>query len=151
MKISLLSRIDNKIPEILIYKHSRQPFYNMFNSKTSEFLGSMCAYPDNFKGKMALCIDSLYMVKRGKSYGSSFLDFAKNLSRKEYHGTVFLNASSILEEDSGLEPHAFYRKNGFTTDNKKILEKIDDSIKSDKALTFFDVPPIIMYWQARKK
>ena len=46
---------------------------------------------------------------------------------------------------------AFYRKNGFTTDDKETLKKIDKAIETNRTLTFFDVPPTIMYWQEKNK
>lgn len=96
MKISLLSRIDNKIPELLIYKYSKIDWYNMASTKTGTLLGYMQTSDTFFKGKKALYIDGMYMEERRKGYGSKFLDFVKNLNGKETLGTVFLDASSIL-------------------------------------------------------
>ena len=151
MKISLLSRIDNKIPELLIYKNSKTDWYNMASTKTGALLGYMQTSDAFFKGTKALYIDGMYMEERRQGYGSKFLDFVKNLSKKEYQGTVFLDASSILEDDSGFEPHIFYRKNGFITDNKKILNKIDEAIEARRNLTIFDIDPTVMYWQDENK
>jgi hypothetical protein len=152
MKISLLSiKPNEKIPEILIYNPLRKGCYNMASAKTGSWLGCMDVLELEFKGEKALFIDSLYIDKRKKGYGSIFLDFAKKLSKKEHNGTVFLNANSLFLGASSAEPHAFYRKNDFTTDDKETLKKIDEAIKANRTLTFFDVPPTIMYWQEKNK
>ena len=152
MKISLLSiKPNKKIPEILIFNPLREGFYNMASAKTGSWLGSMQVFDLEFKGEKSLYIDSLYIDKRKKGYGSKFLDFAKKLSKKEHNSTVFLKANSLFLGSSTSEPHAFYRKNGFTTDDKETLKKIDKAIETNRTLTFFDVPPTIMYWQEKNK
>ena len=119
----------------------------MAATKMGVWLGSMQVLDSEFKGKNALYIDSLYIDKRRKGFGSKFLDYAKILSKKEYNGTVFLNANSLFLGEFSTEPHILYRKNGFTTDDKKILNKIDEAIKTRRSLTFFDIAPTVMYWQ----
>ena len=56
-------------------------------------------------------------------------------------------AAALMEGDF-IPPHIFYRKYGFTTDNKEILNKIDNCIKEKKQLTIKDAPITYMTYTA---
>ena len=148
MKVSLLTIKPNKnIPDLLIYSPLKKGWYNMCSAKTGSLIGFAQTAEAEFKGKKAFFIEGLLIEKPKKGFGSKFLDFFKILSKNGCNSTIFLEANSLFLSDFSTEPHAFYRKNGFTTDDQEVLKKIDNSIKANRNLTFFDVPPTVMYWQ----
>lgn len=152
MKTTLLiQKPIKKMPEVLIYNVPNTGRYNMFSSKEGRrgFVGVMDLSVDNFKGQDALKIVDLLIFEREKGYGSYFINFAKALSRKFFGGRVFLEAST-LPIDPFAPPHVFYRKHGFTTDNEKVLKKIDQSLKKQKQLSYFDAPNTIMYFPSEE-
>ena len=74
------------------------------------------------------------------------MDFAKSLyGELGCEGKVVLDASTT-PYDPHNPPHIFYRKNGFTSDDKKMLKKIDKHIKKGKQLDYKTTPAIRMYY-----
>ena len=73
------------------------------------------------------------------------LDFAKKIAEKSG-----CNGSVVLKADESFSPqkipHLFYRKNGFTTLDKKIDQKMDTFIKKGKTATYKDFPSLVMYY-----
>ena len=152
MKISLLSiKPNKKIPEELIFSPFKKGWYNMASTKTGAWLGCMQTSDGFFKDKKALSIDGLFIEKYRQGHGTKFLNFAKNLSKKDYDGNIFLEASSMFLGSWSPEPHVFYRKNGFTTDDKTSLSIIDWAIKTKRDLYCKDIRPTVMYWQDENK
>lgn len=133
-----------KLPEVLIYNPCGTNLYQMVNTKEKKLVGRMIAHPNINR---QLEIDELTIFSRKRQgYGTKFLDFAKKLSRKYgYEGNMVLNASTT-PYDPHNPPHIFYRKYGFTSDNKKMLKKIDKCIKKGRQLDYYTTPNLIMYY-----
>ncbi len=133
-----------KLPEVLIYNPCGTNLYQMVNTKEKKLVGRMIAHPNINR---QLEIDELTIFSRKRQgYGTKFLDFAKKLSRQYgYEGNMVLNASTT-PYDPHNPPHIFYRKYGFTSDNKKMLKKIDKCIKKGRQLDYYTTPNLIMYY-----
>ncbi|MCR5265548.1 MAG: GNAT family N-acetyltransferase [Cyanobacteria bacterium RUI128] len=143
MRISLAK--PEPIPDILFYEPVKN-CYRMIDMKRGVMTGEMsvCCRKD-------LVIESLNIVKneRRKGYGTKFLDFAKNLSRRlGYDGDMRLMAAATAGGES-VPPHVFYRKYGFDSNNKAVLERIDNSIKTGEKLDIESAPPVYMYYVAK--
>ena len=92
----------------------------------------------------------LYIKEQRQGYGKEFIDFAKNRSKQlDCDGRLFLMADSGVL-DAEKPPHIFYRKQGFTTSDKKYLKKIDNFIKENKEMENKDSKPIYMYYVPEK-
>ena len=114
--------------------------YSMIEKKTGNIVGTM--YTSIRKDFMF--IDELHIAKesRGKGFGTKFLDFAQKLSKNlGCNGDLAVLAAPL--EDSDFAPHIFYRKYGFTTKNKNILEFIDYCIKNGLKMDKL-FPPVYM-------
>lgn len=133
-----------KIPDVLIYNPRGTNLYSMVNTKENKVIGRMIAYPTI---NHDLYISELTILRnKREGFGTKFLDFAK-LLRDELgcEGKVVLDASTT-PYDPHNPPHIFYRKNGFTSDDKKMLKKIDKYIKKGKQLDYKTTPAIRMYY-----
>ena len=143
MRISLAK--PKPIPDILFYEPVKN-CYRMIDVKRGIVAGEMsvCSRRDLF-------IESLNIVKseRRKGYGTKFLDFAKNLSKRlGYNGDMRLMAAATAGGES-IPPHVFYRKYGFDCNDKTILNNIDNSIKTGKKLDIESALPVYMYYRAK--
>lgn len=127
------------IPKILIFNYPNSNEYRMVNITEKKLIGKM-----SVEERLDLFISDLDIVKseQHKGYGSLFIEFAKKLSMKKgLGGRLRVLAGPKL----GFEPpHIFYRKLGFTTTDKKMLEKIDDCIKNNKRLKLEDTKVLYM-------
>lgn len=133
-----------KIPDVLIYNPRGTNLYSMVNTKENKVIGRMIAYPTI---NHDLYISELTILRnKREGFGTKFLDFAK-LLRDELgcEGKVVLDASTT-PYDPHNPPHIFYRKNGFTSDDKKMLKKIDKYIKKGKQLDYQSTPVTRMYY-----
>ncbi len=133
-----------KLPETFIYNPQGSNIYRMFNTKSKELIGEMIAYP-NINRQLEIAELNIFRQKR-QGYGTQFLNFAKKLSQTlGYQGNM-----SVIAGTTPFDPlnpaHIFYRKYGFTSDNKKIIKKIDKSIKKGKQLNHYTTPAIKMYY-----
>lgn len=147
-KSILLTKPIKTMPEVLIYKQNNVYRYTMLDVKNSKIAGRMYAhFIQNLKTKeCSLFINTLNIYQKRQGFGSKFLDFAKQVSKQfGCEGRVRLIASTT-EYDPLNPPHIFYRKNGFSTDNKKLLKKIDKYIKNNKQLPHLSTPPETMYY-----
>ena len=132
-----------KLPDVLIYNPQGTNLYRMISTKEKKLVGQMIAHP-NINHQIEIA--ELYVFRRRQGFGKKFLDFARNLSRKHgYEGHMILNASRT-PYDPHNPPHIFYRKYGFTSDNKKMIKKIDNYIKKKKQLNAYQTPSLIMYY-----
>ena len=134
------------LPEVLIYKMPDTFYsgeYRMINTKTGKFVGEMIT--SNLKlEKKYLGIAILNIFKKRQGYGTRFLNFAKKLSQEQgAEGRLILKATT-MPQDPHNPPHIFYRKFGFTTEDKKQLKKIDRHIKKNKQLNWLETPNLIM-------
>ncbi len=133
-----------KIPETLIYNPKGSNLYNMFNTKTGRCIGRMVAYPKENK-ELEIC-ELLIFSKPRQGYGTKFLDFAKDLSKKIGCGGRMSLTACTTPYDPHNPPHIFYRKYGFTSDNKKMIKKIDKCIRRKKQLNALYTPQLTMYY-----
>ena len=134
-----------ELPNVVIYNPMNTSVYNMGSPYFGNFLGEMVAYPIEENNKKTLWIEHLLMFQRRSGFGTMFLDFAQQLSRQlGCGGKLLLLAASTIYETKA--PHAFYRKYGFGSDDKKVLKLIDKSIKRKKSLSYTYTPEIEMYY-----
>ena len=159
-----------KLPEQLIYSFRADAFdvsvnrrcivnvHRMFETKTGKYVGEMVTqpyknitsnliYPEEGKTK-ALEIVRLLVFQRRKGYGTKFINFAKNESN-EYNcnNHLFLLASSLY--DPQYPSHIFYRKQGFTSINKKMNKILDKCIAKNEKLN--NAENLIMYMPVKKE
>lgn len=141
----------NKLPRVLIYKKPKSSLYTMMTTDKPRIVGSMWAQPRKIDGKKFFEIILLVIDERRKGFGTEFIDFAKNISKQsDCEGRVFLT-SDINIFESKIPPHIFYRKQGFTTNDKQYLKKIDQFIKEGKEMTYKDNKCIYMYYDPTEK
>ena len=116
-----------KIPDVLIYNPRGTNLYSMVNTKENKVIGRMIAYPTINRD---LYISELTILRNQREgFGTKFLDFAKSLyGELGCEGKVVLDASTT-PYDPHNPPHIFYRKNGITSDDKKMLKKRNKKIK----------------------
>ncbi len=138
-----------KIPQSLIFNPRGSDSYRMFNTKNGNLIGEMVAYPSV---KQDVFIDRLLIYKdRRNGYGKNFLNFAKNMSKNfGFEGRMSVCAGT-LAEDPFNPPHIFYRKYGFTSDNKKLLKMIDQHMNKNKQLNYRTMPDLMMYYDPELK
>ena len=143
---TLLQRPIKQMPSVLIYNPAGTAFYKMFNVNNSRYAGLMLARPVKDGGKDVLFIYLLIACQKRVGIGTKFIEFAKNLSKKlGCEGRIVLEADKTTF-DPHNPPHIFYRKNGFTSDNKKMIKVIDKYIKEGKQLSYKCTPPLKMYY-----
>ena len=120
----------------------------MFDLKKNKYIGEMF-----IEKRRELQIESLEIItsERRKGYGTKFLNFAKNLSKKMGLGGNMRLLAGATESGGEIPPHVFYRKYGFTTNNKIILNRIENSIKTGENLDIVSAPPVYMYYRNRGK
>lgn len=133
-----------KLPKLLIYNPHGTNIYRMINTGNGKCAGTMTAYPAINRD---IHIKELLIYnERRQGCGTAFLNFAKNLSKSQgYKGRVSVVAGTT-PYDPHNPPHIFYRKAGFTTDDSKMLKKIDKCIRKGKQLDYRTTPSILMYY-----
>ena len=111
----------------------------------------MYADPTKIDRKKYFQILLLYVRQQRKGFGAEFIEFAKNMSKKlDCEGRLFLLADKEVY-GSKTPPQIFYRKQGFTTNDKEYLKKIDKFIKEGKEMENKDSKPIYMYYDPNKR
>jgi len=139
-----------KLPEYLIYNPKNSHIYRMFNTKSGKHTGTMYAFPSYLN--QTFIVHELLVNKnyRRQGIGTAFLNFAKRLSFLHgYEGRMRVCATT-LPFDPVNPPHIFYRKYGFTTDNKERLKTIDQAIKKGKQLDPKTTFPLFMDYPGEK-
>lgn len=137
----------NKLPKYLIYNPQNTNLYRMFSTKNGKSIGEMVAIPSVLH--QTLIIDRLIIPRcanRRQGAGTDFLNFAKNLSKSFGFEKRMMLLASTLSLDPHNPPHIFYRKFGFTTDNKELLKKIDKCIKKGTQLDDYSTPQTLMHY-----
>lgn len=121
-----------KITDRILYNKDGQ--YNMISLSKNKLLGYIALSPKK---------DTLYISKLKSYYpenkklkvGTSLINFAKKMSKKMgFDGK--LNVIAYKTDYWGKDPHKFYRKQGFTTNNPKMDEMLDFCIDYN-----IDIPP----------
>lgn len=140
-----------ELPRTLIYNKSKSSLYTMMTTQNPRIVGTMWASPKKIDNKNFFEIILLVIDERRKGFGKEFINFAKNRSyQKNCEGRVFLT-SDINVFESRKPPHIFYRKQGFTSNDKAYLKKIDQFIKEGKEMTYKDNKCIYMYYEPPKE
>ncbi len=148
---TLLQKPINQMSRFLIYNPVSTNRYNMLDLFNSKYAGFMIARPIQGNGEDALFVDLLVVQQQRVGIGTKFIEFAKNLSKKlGCEGRILLEADKTVY-DPHNPPHIFYRKNGFTCDDKKMLKKIDKCIKRNKQLNYLKTPSLVMYYPEKAK
>ncbi len=138
----------NRIQGIIFYNPPKTNLYRMFDIKKSIYVGEM-----SVAKRKDLYIESLNVEPniRRNGYGKRFLNFAVNLSNKlGLNGNLRVMAG-LTANDLLNPPHIFYRKYGFTSDNKEVLSKIDKFIENQIKPEPYDLPITVMYYVNNKK
>lgn len=126
-----------KIPQRLIYSAPDLSKHNMFSTQNGKVLGFMQTTPVELKTKdfypINAPVKSLYINKieafvKNNKVGSDFINFAKNLSKKE-GAQGRLHVIAYNADDLTKPPQIFYRKLGFACSKQKETEIIDDAIR----------------------
>ena len=162
--ISEKSNWVKKLPDKIIYLRGENNVmhppiweYVIFSPKDScSYNGMMKCHKStlpfldtNFDGPV-LAIDYLYTTKRGGGYGKALLNFAKKLSEQTgCSGQIILKSVGRFLPMS--VPHLFYRKNGFTTLDKKTDKKMDKFIKKNQRASQRDFSDMFMYFPEKKQ
>jgi len=133
----------SKIPNILFYNPSNTNLYRMFDFKKAAYIGEMAVVKRN-----DLYIENLNIKPefRRMGFGRKFLDFAVNLSKQMGLNGNLRVMAGLTTNDLSNSPHIFYRKYGFTSYDKQILNKIDEHIKNHTKPAPYDLPLTIMYY-----
>ena len=151
-----------KIPEVLFYhkrtgpKGAKFPYdlYNMLSTKKGTKNGFMVLQAtetpvENYCSGRSLRINFIISAPQYNGYGQKMIDLVKNISKKGYNGHIQLKADGSYTPNK--IPHLFYRKNGFSTLDKKLDAKMDMFLKWGKDATTKDFPDVMMYYPAPEK
>ncbi len=140
-----------QLPPVLIYNPPGTPTYKMITTFMPRAVGDMAAFPVQQDKQKFLWIDYFIIIQRRFGFGEKFLKFAKNLSKElGCDGKIRLKAQTTIYDPIN-PPHKFYRKEGFGSDNTRMLRKIDRAIESNKQLDYRNTPAIEMYYPDDKK
>ena len=131
-----------KIPNILFYHPEKTHNYRMIDLKKAVCIGEMSAAKRN-----ELFLESLYIDPkfRRQGYGNKFLDFAVKISETMgLDGNLRLLAS-LTTHDIKNPAHIFYRKYGFSSNDKETLTYIDNCIKNNTQINPMTAPTYMFY------
>lgn len=153
MKVPFVNTQIPKISRTLFYKHPYSDGYNIIATDAKKKVGVMYAQSRKVSYINFLEIDFLGIMKneRRKGYGTEALNFAKNLSKKEGCGGRLILTADITPFEMNIAPHPFYRKNGFTCNDKILLRKIDKFVKEKKEMSYKDAKTAIMFYIPKKE
>ena len=148
MKVSLAKAYKpTPLPRTLIYNTPGSSVYRMFNTQNHRQVAHMEAFPYKKNGKKFFFIGILMAFDKKQGYGSDFINFAKQHSKSlGCAGRVMLKADTICA-DPHTPPHIFYRKHGFTSDDKVALAKIDRHIEKNIVLLPENIDELTMYYE----
>lgn len=151
-----------KLPSVLFYKQPiksvmqpPQEVYTAISTRGDKNWGilvlhkSTMQHRNDYNGS-TLAIDYIESRNKHKGLGKAMIEFAKNYSKqKGCNGYIVLRADSTI--DKKQVPHIFYRKQNFTTLDKKIDKKIDLFIRNQQDGTSSDFPTQSMYFPPPQK
>ena len=138
-----MQKISSKIPDILFYNLPNTNSYRMLDWKKSAYIGEMSV---NKRNELFLESFHIHHEHRRRGYGKKFLDFAVNLSKRLGLNGNLRVLAALTPKDMNNSPHIFYRKYGFTSDNKHIIKEIDTAIKNKQQLDPYNTPHLYMYY-----
>lgn len=130
-----------KRTDLLFYKQPSTENYKVFN-QTKGIIGEFTVEKRN-----EMFINNLFVTpnNRRNNLGTQILNFIKILSKQNGLGGKMRVLSSLLGNETKNPPHIFYRKYGFTSDDKKALTEIDKHIKNKHQLPS-SFKPMFMYY-----
>lgn len=98
----------------------------------------------------SIAVDFIWSKKQNCGLGTAIIDFIKNLSKRTgCNGHVILFADGFVNPNR--IPHPFYRKQGFSSLNRKTDNQIDSFIKQKTPATTKDLPSMLMYYPPIKE
>ncbi len=121
-----------KITDRILY--NKDNHYNMASIGMGKTLGKIKLI-DKKDTLYIANLKSYYPENKELRVGTSLINFAKKLSKKMGHKGK-LNVFAYNTELGGKQPHKFYRKQGFTTNNKHLDDILDFCIECN-----IDIPP----------
>ena len=148
-----------KIPDMLIHDSCNKEFgthsCTIFSTKKkSSYAKAKYHFSDGVfyydQKTPIIFVDKLVSYDRNKGLGTGIIKYLKNLSNKKgCDGRIVLYSSSCYTPQK--IPHIFYRKLGFTTENKKYDKILDKAIRKRKNLTHNDMIDILMVYEPKTK
>lgn len=151
-----------ELPAVLFYRNPieslnrpRQEVYTAISTNGDKNWGilvlhkSKMQHREDYNG-CTLAIDYIESKNKHKGLGKAMIEFAKKYSKQNgCNGYIVLRADSSINKNQ--VPHIFYRKQNFTTLDKKIDEKIDLFIKNKQDGTSKDFSTQIMHFPPPQK
>ena len=137
--------IKQKIPSVLFYNQKNTQNYFAISPNK----GVVGNFSLNKRNEMFITHLFVSPEERGKKIGTKILNFVEQLSKKEGLEGKIRVLASILDKKSMKPPHIFYRKYGFTSDDKIALSQIDKYIANNQPLPQL-FKPIYMYYVPKK-
>jgi len=134
--------------EVFFYKKTPVSFFMFDPQKSSRPVGEMYGYTTIHELKPSFYIPSLIVYKKRQGYGTKFINLAKQLSKKEADGSIYLFATTNCL-DPHNPPHQFYRKQGFSANDKKMLKRIDKANKKNQELDPNETPQLLMFYNPK--
>lgn len=130
-----------KRTDLLFYKQPSTKNYKVFN-QTKGIIGEFTVEKRN-----EMFINNLFVTpsNRRNNLGTQILNFIKILSKQNGLDGKMRVLASLLGNETKNPPHIFYRKYGFTSDDKKALTEIDKHIKNKHQLPS-SFKPMFMYY-----
>lgn len=158
--VSKLSSKKQALPNFLFYERkvsssvSKQKEYVAFSTKNPKVWGELILRKSNVQHREdyagpTLAVDFILSKLKDKKLGTAMMNFAKNYSKQNgCNGYVILRADGSLSPQR--VPQIFYRKQGFSTLDKKRDAKMDEFIKKDSFATTKDFVVDIMHYPPLK-
>ncbi len=107
-------------------------------------------YPEDSCPEKSLYIADIKSYKRGEGIGTKLMKFAIIMSERfGCNKKVHLDACDLY--DSAKPPYVFYRKSGFTSKEKYIINNLDMAIKSKHPFDYVFPSEISMYYDPMTK
>ena len=127
-----------------------------FTTKGKENYGELLVHkmdyfhrPDGYEGPY-LAIDLIKTQTKNQGLGKEMIEFAKNYSKTiGCKGNIILKA--VADFTPERLPHLFYRKQGFSTYNKKNDKQMDKLLKANIPATMHDFPVMIMFYPQEER
>jgi len=148
-----LGQAIKKLPDKMYWYKKCQYGYHDFVMFTTQNPNNICRMSCkkskryNIDNKPSLFITMIISEPRKKGLGSEMLKVAHNFSKElgcegRYH--LCADPQFTMEE----VPHIFYRKQGLSTDNKNLNQKLDNYILNRKSATIKEFKRTMMYYPA---
>lgn len=144
-----------ELTSTISYNHSvnelacpKQDIFEFYSGNPKNTIGKLVCHKSEMQFRpdyngQTLAIDYLETTVHNQGDGTRIIKFAQDYSKK-----TGCNGYIVLKADPSIDveriPHVFYRKMGFTTQNKKMDKKLDKLIKHNKTAKFGDFSSKLM-------